>query len=100
MCSKCKAVYFGTAPENGLCAACGEDDGAAGVAHMAPAPPSVLQLGWPLRRRLSDHLALLTKPELVRPRDHPRDRCLPSFLRCASPGRSPRCASELRDLIG
>jgi hypothetical protein len=30
-CSKCKAVYIGTAPENGLCEECGGDDGAASV---------------------------------------------------------------------
>jgi integrase len=30
-CAKCKAVYIGTAPENGLCETCSGDDGAAGV---------------------------------------------------------------------
>ena len=30
-CGGSKAAYIGTAPENGLCAACGGDDRAAGV---------------------------------------------------------------------
>ena len=30
-CTRCKAVHIGTAPENGLCEACGGDDGAAVV---------------------------------------------------------------------
>jgi hypothetical protein len=30
-CTKCKAVYIGTAPDDELCEACGGDDGTAGV---------------------------------------------------------------------
>lgn len=30
-CGKCGAAYIGTMPESGLCKACADDDGAAGV---------------------------------------------------------------------